>query len=261
MVYSREDEIVELINNSPNQRVTVEELAKIFSTSPSTIRRDLNRLNKDHRIVKIHGGATSIGGYLGNINFDRVDREYYEREEADIDIKNKIAKFATRFIKSGMCIYLDASTTVASMIPYLSHLNNVYYVTNSPNLAMKLAEFGHKVYVTGGELKVTTNAYIGGYALDFLDKFNFSIGFFGTNGIHPKAGFTTPDPVEATIKMKAISRSYNIYILASHNKFDILSTATFSPIQNGTLITDELPPSYQNIVKCISLDRLKEGNI
>lgn len=254
MKFIRDEEIIEAINNSKNQRLTVEELSKIFDVSPSTIRRDLARLDKEHKVVKLHGGATSIGGYVGNISFERVDKEYFEREEADIDIKNKIARHAAKLVKSGMCVYLDASTTVASMIPYLNILNSVVYVTNSPNLASKLAEYGHKVFVTGGELKLTTNAYIGGYALDFLEKFNFSIGFFGTNGIHPKAGFTTPDPVEATIKMKAISKTYQTYILCTHKKFDFVSTATFASLQRATVISDIVPPNYFSLLKFVSLD-------
>lgn len=251
--FIRDEKIIEYIQKAKNQRASVEELAKFFDISESTIRRDLNRLNKEHKLVKIHGGATSIGGYLGEITFDRVDKEYFEREETDIDIKNAIARYASKLVKSNMCVYLDASTTVASMIPYLPLLSNTYFVTNSPNLAIKLSELGHRVYVTGGELKLTTNAYIGGYALDFLDKFNFSLGFFGTNGIHPTSGFTTPDPSEASIKMKAISKCYSVYILASHNKFDNISSATFSSFNKICLITDEIPAKYVNLIKHISL--------
>ena len=168
--------------------------------------------------------ASSSDLELNNLNFYAQILENGDMEVTeiwDIDIKNTIARYASKLVKSNMCVYLDASTTVASMIPYLPLLSNTYFVTNSPNLAIKLSELGHRVYVTGGELKLTTNAYIGGYALDFLDKFNFSLGFFGTNGIHLTSGFTTPDPSEASIKMKAISKCYSVYILASHNKFVI----------------------------------------
>lgn len=251
--FLRDELIIEYIFKTKNQRASVEELAKHFNVSTSTIRRDLNRLSKEHKLIKIHGGATSVSSLGGEIKFERSDIEYYEREETDIDIKNQIARQAGKLVKSNMAVYLDASTSVASMIPYLPLLNNTFFVTNSSYLASKLAELGHKVYVTGGELKLTTNAYIGGYALDFIDRFNFSIGFFGTNGIHPSSGFTTPDPLEASIKMKAISKCYNVYVLATHSKFDNVANCTFANFSRITLITDEIPENYKNLIKHITL--------
>ena len=40
--------------------VTVPELAEALGVTASTIRRDLQTLNRAHRIAKVHGGATSL---------------------------------------------------------------------------------------------------------------------------------------------------------------------------------------------------------
>ena len=40
--------------------VTVPELAEALGVTPSTIRRDLQTLDRAHRIAKVHGGATSL---------------------------------------------------------------------------------------------------------------------------------------------------------------------------------------------------------
>ena len=190
---SRDEEILRILEESPSQFVSVESLAEYFKTSESTIRRDLQRMGQEHRLLRVHGGAASLH-FSGNFKFDRVDKEYLERERSEPEIKKQIAKRAAQFIKDGSCVYLDASTTVASMISFLPQTKNTYYVTNSPLLAQKLAERNLTCYCTGGELKISTNAFIGSYALDFLKRFNFDMGFFGTNGIHPQAKFTTPDP-------------------------------------------------------------------
>ena len=52
----------------------------------------------------------------------------------------------------------------------------------------------------GGEIKAVTEALVGEEALEQLDKYNFTKGFFGTNGIDLKRGFTTPDQKEAAVK-------------------------------------------------------------
>lgn len=52
-----------------------------------------------------------------------------------------------------------------------------------------------------------------------LDKYNFTKGFWGTNGITVKNGFTTPEIKEAMIKKKSMENSKEKYILADDSKF------------------------------------------
>lgn len=248
----RDEEILKLLEESPSQFVSVESLAEYFKTSESTIRRDLQRMANEHKVLRVHGGAASLH-FSGNFKFERLDKEYLERERTEPDIKKFIAREAAKFVKEGFCIYLDASTTVASMINFLPAFKNTYYVTNSPTLAQKLVERGLVCYVTGGELKLTTNAFIGPYALDFIGRFNFDIGFFGTNGIHPQSKFTTPDPQECAIKSAAISKCYAVYVLADHTKFDNISTATFADFARPTLITDQANDKYRSLIKTIEV--------
>lgn len=250
---TRDSEILRLLDESPSQFVAVESLAEYFKTSESTIRRDLQRMAAQHQLMRIHGGAASLH-FSGNFKFDRLDKEYLERERTEPEVKKMIAKKAASFVKEASCIYLDASTTVASMINYLPNHKNVCYITNSPLLAQKLTEKGLTCYVTGGELKLTTNAFIGSYALEFLKRFNFDIGFFGTNGIHPQAKFTTPDPQECAIKSAAINKCFASYILADHSKFDRISTATFCDFTRPTIITEQIDEKYKSLVKIIQVD-------
>lgn len=244
----RDSEILRLLQESPSQFVSVESLAEYFKTSESTIRRDLQRMAGEHKVLRVHGGAASLH-FSGNFKFERLDREYLVRERTEPNIKKAIAQQAARYVKEGSCIYLDASTTVAAMIPFLPVYKNTYFITNSPLLAQKLTERGLICYVTGGELKLTTNAFIGPYAIDFISKFNFDIGFFGTNGIHPQSKFTTPDPQECAIKSNALSKCYQVFILADHTKFDNISTATFCDFTRPILITDEINDKYQSLIK------------
>lgn len=244
----RQEEIVKLVERKGTVRV--EELAELYQISASTIRRDLQILSKLHRIVKVQGGAMAVG-FSGNIIFDRIDQEFRQRETVDRDSKIAIARYAAGLIRPGDVIYLDASTTVASMIPFLP-LTGVY-VTNSPVLATKLAERDLKVLVTGGELKLTTDAYTGAYAIEFLNRFNFNSGFFGTNGIHRIAQFTTPDPTEAAIKRKAFEKTYRPFILATASKFNKIASVTFAQLSEATVITDVDSSEYRDLLKLIDI--------
>lgn len=248
---SRLNEILKLVDQKG--AVRVDELAKLFNISESTIRRDLIELSKQNKLIKVHGGATATN-YAGNITFDRVDKDYFFRENLEKEKKELIARKAASLIKEGASVYLDASTSVASVIDYLKPVD-AYFVTNSPLIAKKLAMKNFKVFVTGGELKLTTDAYTGGFAIEFLNKFNFSIGLFGTNGIHRTANFTTPDPVEASIKRKAMERTYKSYILADSSKFNNVAFVTFANLSEATLITDCIREDYRDILKMIDASK------
>lgn len=252
MKKTREQEILKLLEESSSQFVSIKELSDYFKTSESTIRREIQKMADNHKIIRMHGKVASLH-YSGDFHFERLDKEYLEREQSEIDTKRIIAREASKFIKEGYCIYLDASTTVASMVPFLPTYKNTYYVTNSPLLAQKLAERDLTCYVTGGEIKLTTNAFIGSYAVDFINRFNYNIGFFGTNGIHHNAKFTTPDPQEALIKETAINKCYNIYILADHTKFDNIANATFADFSRPILISDAINEKYRSLIKSIEV--------
>ena len=110
---------------------------------------------------------------------------------------------------------------------------------------------GNKVILIEGELKGSTEALVGGYAAASLKKFHFSKGFFGTNGLTKKAGFTTPDTSEALVKNKAMEQCKECYVLADQSKFDKISPVTFQQFGRAIIITESKPEGYmecENII-------------
>ena len=99
---SRLNEILKLVDQKG--AVRVDELAKLFNISESTIRRDLIELSKQNKLIKVHGGATATN-YAGNITFDRVDKDYFFRENLEKEIKmNKMGTVAVPKIMLSMGI-------------------------------------------------------------------------------------------------------------------------------------------------------------
>ena len=125
------------------------------------------------------------------------------------------------------------------MIDFISEKNAVF-VTNGFPHAAKLAANGFTVYIIGGALKSTTEAIVGTEALNNLKIYNFTKGFFGTNGISTKSGFTTPDSSEGIIKSTALSRCTHAYILADQSKFNQIAPITFASISSAVIITGSL---------------------
>ena len=123
---------------------------------------------------------------------------------------------------------------------------DVTVVTNAVAHAQQLAKAGVKVRLVGGELKSSTEAVVGSEAMQTLRKYHFTKGFFGTNGVTKKAGFTTPDANEAMVKKTAIEQCQKKYVLCDHSKFGEVSSVTFLAFTGADVITDRIAEGYQD---------------
>ena len=209
--------------------VTVAELMERLDASESTIRRDLNSLDARGQLIKVHGGAMM------------KDAASYRTQ----DEKVAIARYASHLISDYDVVYLDAGTTTELMIdPMLNR--NAMYVTNAIGHARKLAALGCTIYLLGGEFKGTTDAIVGEEAVLSIAKYNFTKGFFGTNGVTVEQGFTTPEVKEALIKRRALAQTKDAYILADASKFGEISTVTFGDFADATVLTDQINKKYRD---------------
>lgn len=216
--------------------VTVIELVNLLNTSESTIRRDLNALDKQGKLNKVFGGATSLDIDRQLIVEEKDIKDKYHLNKSD---KIKIASYAASLIAKNDFIYIDAGTTTEYMVDFITE-KDATYVTNGINQAKKLAKKGLTVFILGGKLKISTEAIIGAQAINDLRKFNFTKGFFGANGVSEKEGLTTPDINEAIVKEAALNCSHKAYILADCSKFGKVFPVTFAECTKASVITTKL---------------------
>ena len=84
-----------------------------------------------------------------------------------------------------------------------------------------------------------------------LDKYNFTKGFWGTNGISISKGFSTPEVKEAMVKRKSMENCKEKYVLADSTKFSQISSVKFAEFDNAIIITTKSVNSsykkYNNI--------------
>ena len=108
----RQEKILELVETKGS--VTVQELTEYFQASESTIRRDLNVLDKKGTLVKVFGGAVKTDSRLTTREEKVSLRMELHREE-----KLRIGRYAASLVEPEDFIYLDAGTTTGAMIPCL----------------------------------------------------------------------------------------------------------------------------------------------
>lgn len=240
-------EILRIVNEEKS--VTVQELKERLNASESTIRRDLSVLGKKNLLVKVHGGATAL-----EMGYTTKDVEITSRMDTNVEEKQRIGKYAADLIENDDFVYLDAGSTVAHMLDFLPATDAVF-VTNGIAHAQALSRKGITVYLIGGLLKPATEALIGSQAAESLKRYHFTKGFFGTNGVDIRCGYTTPDPAEAMIKEAAIERCREAYILADSSKIGRIAPVRFGDFSSAELITTELTDKEwkkeKNIVEVI----------
>lgn len=224
--------ILESIRNEGSLKL--KKMMDLTDSSESTIRRDLNDLERKGLIVREHGGAALRNNYEESVD----DKSSLYQDE-----KEEIGKYAASLVQNGDCIFLDAGTTIFHLIRYLED-KDVLVVTNGINHLEELKKYNIKAYLTGGLIKFKTKALIGREAIKTLSDYNFDKCFLGVNSISLDKGYTTPDPEEAFVKSTAKDLSKKTYVLADSTKFGKVSFARIASLEEAIIITDRHQKEY-----------------
>ena len=227
---------------SENRTVTVQELCEALDASESTIRRDLNELDRQGKVNKVHGGAT-----LPDSQFLADEPTMAAKETLAVAEKQAIARAAAALIRKEDFVFLDAgSTTLALARAVSGPALEAAYVTNGVAHARLLAQKGCKVCLPGGLLRPQTEAIIGAAALTAIQQYNFTKAFMGANGVALGSGFTTPDPEEAAVKAAVIRRAREAWFLVDDTKFAQVYPAVICDLHSGAILTNRCPnPKYR----------------
>lgn len=232
----RRQKILEILDKSGSTTLT--ELTRLLNASESTIRRDLQEMDKKGQLVRVFGGAMSVSSKV-----DLREENVSERQSINIKEKQRIGKYAASLIRPDDFVYIDAGTTTGAMLPFITETSAVY-VTNAVAHGLELVRRGFRVNLIGGEIRAATEAVVGNAACEEICSFNFTKCFMGTNGATPDSGLTTPDIGEALIKSRALKQSRERYVLCTSEKFRIISPVRFFAFDDVTIITDRYPNSW-----------------
>jgi DeoR/GlpR family transcriptional regulator of sugar metabolism len=230
LVAERQKKIVELVNERLSIRVT--ELSKIFSVTEETIRRDLEKLEKENLLMRSHGGAVSIEKDHGEIS-------YLEREVTNAEQKRAIAAAAVRSIEPGDQIVLDASTTAWYVAKELSDMP-LTVLTNSIKVAIELSRKEQiKVISTGGTLLSQSLSYVGPLAERSLSMYHVNKAFISCKGVHLEKGLSDFNESQALLKKQMMEIAEETILMVDSSKFGTLAFSHIAPLSKiNCIITD-----------------------
>ena len=226
-------QILDLLNKQ--RTATVQELCEALGTSESTIRRDLTELDRLGKLNKVHS------------RFQAEEPTMQAKETLAAAQKRAIAAAAAALIHAEDFVFIDAGSTTLELVRALEgEALQANYVTNGVAHARTLAQKGCRVFLPGGLLRPQTEAIVGAAAVSSLQQYNFTKAFMGANGVALEAGFTTPDPEEATVKATAVHRALESWFLVDDAKFARICPAVIADLHSGAILTNRCPnPKYK----------------
>jgi DeoR family fructose operon transcriptional repressor len=231
----RQDIIVRLVHERGS--VTTQELMAMLGASESTVRRDLEVLDKQHQLSRVRGGATAT---ISRARLILHDASVAQKRDVNTVAKRAIGVRAASLVGPDDFVYIDAGTSTMQLAEAITQTEATYFTNSIPHAQLLLAK-GCKTYLPGGMVKPLTEALVGEATIASLENLHFTLGFWGTNGISREAGFTTPEYSEARVKEVSMVHTLRRYVLADQSKFDQVSLVTFASFEDATILTDQLP--------------------
>ena len=199
------------------QFASVKYLSNVTYTSPSSIRRDLTRLENAGIVKRSYGGVSLVDG-------DEIVPPLFMRKDKNRSQKHAIARKASSLIKDGMTIILDGSTTAFYLLNHIVERKNVTVITNSLLTATTATEYGLKVYTTGGYSENGSPVLIGSYAEETLQKLTADICFISSSSLSNDGDVTDINEHENKLRKIIMERVKVKVLLLDNSKKGKLST-------------------------------------
>jgi DeoR/GlpR family transcriptional regulator of sugar metabolism len=229
---TRKEMILDLLRNY-SHFVTVEQLSEQLFVSSATIRRDLQDLEKSGLVHRTRGGALLLESIT-------TEAPMVLRENRNEMQKQIIANISRVYIKDGMTIFMDSSSTVFTLARNLEQFSNLKIITNNLKIIWLLSERkGVTILCTGGLLKENSKAFLGESAVEYVRRLNADASFLSAQGFSPENGSSDANEEEFWLKRAYLSHSRQKYLLCDTSKMNIEYLYRTAPLSVYTKVLTE----------------------
>ncbi len=230
----RQQNILEIVNQ--RKSVSVSELSQLSGVSEVTVRQDLNALESQNYLKRIHGSAISIES-------DNLDL----RLQTNFLTKKRIADFASSLVKEGESVFIEGGSTNALLARSLAERPNITIITVSHYIANLLKETECDVIIIGGLYQKSSQSVVGPITRSGIQQVHFSKAFIGIDGFHDSTGFTSRDMMRCDVVNAVLAKDVETIVLSDSSKFGSIQPYPLSTEhQVSRVITDaDLPDTYR----------------
>ena len=222
----RHDRIIEIVLEKG--RIAVSDICKMFDVSEMTARRDLNDLERDGLLRRMHGGAVANLGRS-------YEPPFQIRASKNQEIKTAIGLKAAELIKDGDSIALDVGTTTLEIVPGLVGKRNLTIMTACLQVASRVVECmsleqDARLILTGGIVRARELSMIGSIPQHTYGELHVDKAFIGIGGISLEEGLTEYNLEDAEIKQVLIRSALEKIVVADGSKFGVTTFGSVAPL-------------------------------
>lgn len=226
---SRQAEIMDALQDHGFQ--SVRDLALRFDVTPSTVRRDLERLEAMDLVRRTHGGVMPV---------KQSETPHQFKEELHRPEKAAIGRAMAERVLPGQTVLLDGGTTNLEVARNLTH-QRLTVVTNDLRIGLEIARKGtlHLVFI-GGELLPNAFTMWGPTSVQQLANLRVDVAIFGADTVNDDGLFNTSS-YELELKRLMRSVAKEAFFVADSSKFGREALFKAFSIDDFTAgITDDL---------------------
>ena len=224
-------------------QVEVATLSKVLGVSEVTIRRDLEKLEKEGFLSRIHGGAI--------LNQQIAINPITAIEDPNIERHKEIASIAIHMIKDNDVIMLANGPINMQIAKKLSSKNNITVLTNDILIALELSSYlSVKVVLLGGDVDYSNKAVFGTLTSLNIEKFFVNKVFLEVDGIDINTQITVSSIEKATLIQEVIRKSKEKVVVCLADAFN--QTAFYKVgninIADKIITNDEVSDDYKRYI-------------
>lgn len=207
-----------------NKTVDVSTLISILNVSDVTVRKDLDKLEKEGFLYKTHGGAILCETKSSETSERLIIRNH--------TAKTKIVELAMTLIDDNDSIFIGHGSTCYLLSQHIKKMKNVSVVTNNIAASNEIMDSIRNTYLLGGEIDdVDGIPYTTGpNSLNDLNNIFVNKAFISVGGIDLMAGLTCDNLNKKNILKSVTSISKNIIVLADNEKFGRIGMYHIAPL-------------------------------
>ncbi|MEV7969149.1 DeoR/GlpR family DNA-binding transcription regulator [Sphaerisporangium sp. NPDC088356] len=196
---------------------SVRDLAAQLGVSPSTIRRDLEILDRDGTLTRVRGGALASEGASADLDDDLPFAGVASPGERD---KDAVAARAARLVRDGDVVLLDIGTTTVRLARHLSG-RRVTVVTSSLAVVDVLrGDPAVELLLLGGMLRrAHHSSLVGVLTEEALRQVSADRVFLSASGVRPDGQVTDSTIAEVPLKRAMMVAAGQVVLLVDRHKF------------------------------------------
>ena len=234
--------------------VRVTELSRQFGVSEVSIRRDLEHLERQGLLQRVHGGAVAVA-------IGRSAGALASAPAPYVDEKRRIGTAAAALVRPGDRVIFDSGTTVLEVARSLSNdlvdAGNLTAITSSLPIVQEL---GHRpgihLILLGGIYLPEYRVVVGPQTVENLRGLHADKMFLGTDGLTLDHGLTTANVLEAEVDRAMVRAAAEIIVVADSSKIGGIGLTTILPLERAhKLITgQDAPADFVSALRAAGVD-------